>query len=282
MNIYRSIKETHQAISEIRQKGQSIGFVPTMGYLHEGHLSLVKAARKENDIVAASVFVNPTQFGPNEDFEQYPRDEERDFALLREEGTDLVFVPPVEEMYPQGFSTYVQPPKQSQGWEGATRPTHFRGVCTVVSMLFNIAQPRHAYFGRKDAQQAAVIRQMVHDLHFPIEIVACPIVREEDGLAMSSRNIYLSPEERQRALALNQILLRGVEKFRQGERDSQDLLDEAAAEINEVEGVKLDYFGIVDQNTFQSVDHVHEGDLFIGAMFVGKTRLIDNREFVQG
>lgn len=250
-----------------------------MGYLHEGHMTLVRAARQNNDRVLATIFVNPTQFVAGEDLERYPRDEERDFALLNQEGADAVFLPPPGEIYPEGFSTYVEPPAAAQGWCGASRPGHFRGVCTVVSILFNLTQPDRAYFGRKDAQQLAVVRRMATDFAFPIEIIGLPTVREPDGLAMSSRNAYLKDEQRQLALSLTQTLQQGLARFQEGERDAQKILQEGTEAINAIKGVRLDYLGVVDENTFQSVKEINLGNLYIGAMFVGGTRLIDNRPF---
>ena len=219
------------------------------------------------------------QFVEGEDFERYPRDEARDLAMLQREGADAVFVPQPGDIYPAGFSTYVEPPAPSKGWCGAARPGHFRGVCTVVSILFNLTQPDRAYFGRKDAQQMAVIRRMTADFAFPIEIIGLPTVREPDGLALSSRNAYLNDDQRKQALALTQTLQRGVERFRAGEQNAQRILDEAKKTINAIEGVRLDYLGAVDENTFEAVSTIQKGNLYIGAVYVGPTRLIDNRAF---
>ncbi|MDP8243745.1 MAG: pantoate--beta-alanine ligase [Candidatus Hinthialibacter antarcticus] len=279
MLIIRTISELRQTIRAWKREGLSIGLAPTMGYLHEGHLTLVRAARQNNDRAIATIFVNPTQFVAGEDLERYPRDEERDFDMLRREGTDAVFLPSPAEIYPEGFSTYVEPPAPSEGWCGASRPGHFRGVCTVVSILFNLTQPDRAYFGRKDAQQLAVIRRMSTDFAFPIEIIGLPTVREPDGLAMSSRNAYLSDEQRAQALILTQALQQGVARFQSGERNAQKILEEATQSINQIEGVRLDYLGAVDENTFQSVKQIQKGHLHIGAVFLGPTRLIDNRSF---
>ncbi|MBZ0255812.1 pantoate--beta-alanine ligase [bacterium] len=279
MKIIRTIDELRCTVATWKRDRLSIGLAPTMGYLHEGHLTLVRAARQNNDRVLATIFVNPTQFVAGEDLERYPRDEERDFALLEQIGADAVFLPPPGEIYPEGFSTYVEPPAAAQGWCGASRPGHFRGVCTVVSILFNLTQPDRAYFGRKDAQQLAVIRRMATDFAFPIEIIGLPTVREPDGLAMSSRNAYLKDEQRQLALSLTQTLQQGVERFQAGERDAQNILKEGTEAIIAIEGVRLDYLGVVDENTFQSVREIKPGNLYIGAMFVGATRLIDNRPF---
>jgi len=278
LKVFESVEEWRKHRAGL-PRNLSLGFVPTMGYLHEGHLSLVRAARQNNDRIAVSIYVNPTQFGPNEDLAQYPRDRNRDLALLEKENTDWVLLPSDAEIYPPGFSTYVEPPEPSRLWCGQSRPVHFRGVCTVVTILFNLVQPTRAYFGRKDAQQAAVIRRMTQDLRFPVEIVVCPTIREPDGLAMSSRNVYLSPEERQRALVLSQTLAAGVERFRAGEREARVILESGTRQIANTPGVRLDYLGIVDQNTFAPVETVQPGNYMIGAVYVGKTRLIDNRVF---
>jgi pantoate--beta-alanine ligase len=275
-----NIHDIKTALDKHRQSGQSIAIVPTMGYLHEGHLSLVRTARRENDIVVATIFVNPTQFGPQEDFERYPRDEERDMQLLEQEDTDYLFIPSIHEIYPEGFSTYVTPPEQSQGWCGDKRPGHFQGVCTVVSILFNIVEPQRGYFGQKDAQQLAVLRQMAKDLHFPIEVIGCPIVREEDGLAMSSRNVYLSPDQRKQALILSKTLKDGIKKYQKGQTSASAIIKEGKQQIASATDVRLDYLGIADQNTFSPVtDTIKGGDLFLGAIYIGNTRLIDNMEF---
>ncbi len=279
MKILRRVSEIREATLSIRQSAVSLGFVPTMGFLHEGHLSLIREARKNNEQLMVSIFVNPTQFAQGEDFDTYPRDEERDFRLLKAEGVDWVFIPPFEEIYPPDFSTYVTPPKQSEGWCGASRPGHFRGVCTIVTILFNLVQPDRAYFGMKDAQQFAVIQQMAKDLKFPIEIIPCPTVREEDGLALSSRNVYLKGEERKKTLILSQALQHGMERFRQGIRDADAILHESTQMIQDMPDVRLDYLGIVDLDTFQSVKNVHPGNIMIGAIYVAKTRLIDNMIF---
>ncbi|HBF69599.1 MAG TPA: pantoate--beta-alanine ligase, partial [Thermotoga sp.] len=223
MKIIETIEEMKKFSEEMREKKKTIGFVPTMGYLHEGHLSLVRRARDENDVVVVSIFVNPTQFGPNEDYERYPRDFERDRKLLEKENVDCIFHPSVEEMYPPDFSTYVEETKLSKNLCGRSRPGHFRGVCTVVTKLFNIVKPHRAYFGQKDAQQFRVLRRMVRDLNMDVEMIECPIVREPDGLAMSSRNVYLSPEERQQALSLYQSLKIAENLYLNGERDAEKI-----------------------------------------------------------
>ncbi|WP_448605309.1 pantoate--beta-alanine ligase [Thermoflexus hugenholtzii] len=252
------------------------GFVPTMGYLHEGHLSLVRRARAENDRVAVSIFVNPTQFGPHEDYARYPRDLERDLRLLEPLGVDLVFVPSVEEMYPPGFQTWVIVEEVSRPLEGASRPGHFRGVATVVAKLFNILQPDRAYFGQKDAQQTVVIRRMVQDLNIPVEIVICPTVREPDGLAMSSRNTYLSPEERRAATVLFRALQAAKARYEAGERDAERLR-EAMREVIRAEPLaRIDYVSVAHPETLQELERVEGPALLSLAVYIGTTRLIDN------
>ncbi|MBI1388346.1 MAG: pantoate--beta-alanine ligase [bacterium] len=278
MRIIRTIPDIRQAVLEDRRAGRSIGLVPTMGYLHEGHLSLARAARKASESVYVTIFVNPTQFVAGEDLERYPRDEARDLAMLEREGVDVVFIPESGAIYPEGFSTYIEPPACAEGWCGAARPGHFRGVCTVVSILYNLIQPCRAWFGQKDAQQLAVLRAMTRDLAFPVEVIGMPIVREASGLAMSSRNAYLTPEQREQALALSGALKKIIELYRGGESGAEALLAEGRALIEGAPGVRLDYLGVVDQNTFRSVSTASEGALAIGAVFVGQARLIDNME----
>jgi pantoate--beta-alanine ligase len=254
----------------------TIGFVPTMGALHEGHLSLVRAAKAECDAVVASIFVNPTQFGPAEDFGKYPRTVEADCALLEREGLDAVFLPQVAEMYPAGATTWVEVEDLSGRLDGASRPGHFRGVATVVAKLFHIVAPDRAYFGQKDAAQVANLRRMVRDLDFDLELVVCPIVREADGLAMSSRNRYLSVEERRQALVLSRAL-RAIESlYAAGERDAQRLLAAGAAVMAEEPAVRVDYFRMVDPETLLDAEDVREPALVAVAAYVGATRLIDN------
>ncbi len=247
-----------------------------MGALHEGHLSLVRAARVGSDVVAASIFVNPTQFGPNEDLAKYPRSFERDCQMLEREGVSFVFAPSVEEMYPAGAMTWVTVEGLSEKLDGKSRPGHFRGVTTVVSKLFHIVEPDRAFFGQKDAAQVANIRRMVLDLNLPVEIVVCPIVRESDGLAMSSRNAYLSAEERKSALVLSRSLQRVRELTEAGEKDAIRLGATGRKEISGESGVRLDYFEIVDPDTLDSVPHIARGALVAVAAYVGNTRLIDN------
>ncbi len=276
MRIIEKVKEMKLFSEMARREGKSIGFVPTMGYLHEGHLSLVRRARAENDVVVVSIFVNPIQFGPNEDYDRYPRDFERDKMLLEKEGVDCVFYPSVEEMYPQDFSTYVEETVLSKPLCGRSRPGHFRGVCTVVAKLFNIVKPHRAYFGQKDAQQFRVLRRMVRDLNMDVEMIECPIVREPDGLAMSSRNVYLSPEERGQALALYRSLRLAEELFTKGERDALKIKREMEEFLRGFDKVRVDYVEIVDEETLEPVSKIEKKVIVAVAAWVGKARLIDN------
>lgn len=253
------------------------GFVPTMGYLHEGHLSLVRRARQENATVVVSIFANPTQFGPDEDLASYPRDIDQDLELLSGVGADLVWIPSVQVMYPDGFQTWVEVDGLTRVLEGAYRPTHFRGVTTVVAKLFNAIGPERAYFGQKDAQQAAVLKQMVRDLNYQIEMVICPIVRESDGLAMSSRNTYLTVEERQAALCLSRGLSKAQEAFQEGIQDAELLREIVRKEIDKEELAELQYVSCGDPETLQELDGHIERGLISMAVYVGRTRLIDNR-----
>ena len=259
-----------------RHAYRRVGFVPTMGALHEGHLSLVRAARAASGVVAVSIFVNPTQFGPNEDLAKYPRSLERDRQLLEQEHVDLLFAPSVEEMYPRGAATWVTVEELSDKLDGGSRPGHFRGVTTVVAKLFHIVEPDAAFFGQKDAAQAAIIRRMVRDLTLPVEIVVCPIVRERDGLAMSSRNAYLDGEQRKQALVLHRSLLRVQELVEGGEIMASRLSAAAREEFSRESSVRLDYFEIVNPETLDPVPTVAEGGLVAVAAYVGSTRLIDN------
>ena len=254
----------------------TVGFVPTMGYLHEGHLALVSRARQEADSVVASIFVNPIQFGPQEDLTSYPRAPERDLAMLDREGVALVFMPSVEEMYPPGFDTFVEMGKLTQRLEGAFRPGHFRGVTTVVARLFNIVQPDRAYFGQKDAQQLMVIRKMVADLAIPVEVVAVPTVREPDGLAMSSRNIYLNPQERQAATVLSRALFLAQRLYAQGERDAQKVRQQMSSLIRSEPLATIDYVSIADVQTLDELDAIVCPALASMAVRIGKAHLIDN------
>jgi pantoate--beta-alanine ligase len=259
-----------------RKLSEPVGFVPTMGYLHEGHLSLVRKARAENRSLVVSVFVNPTQFSPQEDFHSYPRDTERDLELLEKEATDAVFMPPVEEMYPSRFNSWVEVDKVSKRLEGASRPGHFRGVATVCAKLFNIVQPDRAYFGQKDAQQAAVIKKMVTDLNLNLEIVILPTVREPDGLAMSSRNTYLSPEEREAALVLYRALTLAQRLWEQGERDAESIRQQMSGLIQKEPLATIDYVSIADAETLDELGTLKPPALVSLAVRIGKTRLIDN------
>ena len=260
-----------------REESRTIGLVPTMGALHEGHLSLIHEARALCDVVVVSIFVNPTQFGPNEDFESYPRDLTADASTLAEYNVDYVFAPPVEEIYPQGFSTYVTVEGLSSELEGASRPGHFRGVATVVAILLNAVRPNFAFFGQKDAQQSIIIKQMVHDLAFDTEIVVLPIVREESGLAMSSRNAYLDNEQRQAAAVLNRALLQARAAYDRGEHNASRLLEIVRAAIEAQPLARIDYVSINDAVTLQPVDKLDERPALLSlAVFFGQTRLIDN------
>ena len=276
MKLVRTVAEARAALSEARRRGESIGFVPTMGYLHEGHLALIRRARAENGFVAVSIFVNPTQFGPNEDFARYPRDLPRDLDLCRGAGVDLVFAPEAAEMYPPGFQTYVEVEDLSRGLCGASRPGHFRGVATVVTKLFNIIGPDRAYFGEKDAQQLRVIKRMVLDLNLPVAIVAVPTVREPDGLAMSSRNTYLAPEERRAALVLYRALSSAEEIFGRGERRAGAILARMREIIEAEPLARIDYVAVVDDETLAPVEEIDRPVLVALAVFIGRTRLIDN------
>ncbi len=265
------------SIRKLRQRlNEPIGFVPTMGYLHEGHLSLVRKARDQNSSLVASIFVNPTQFGPQEDFHSYPRNTKRDLALLKKECTDLVFIPSAEEMYPPKFSSWVEVGEISERLEGAYRPNHFRGVATVCAKLFNIIQPTRAYFGQKDAQQAVVIKKMVSNLNLNLEIVTLPTVREPDGLAMSSRNTYLSTEEHKAALVLYQALTLAQGLWKQGENDAKSIRRKMSRLIEKEPLVTIDYVSIADADTLDELDTVKLPALVSLAARIGKTRLIDN------
>ena len=276
MKIVETIQEVRNQVKEWRKQGISVGLVPTMGYLHEGHKSLIDRAVAENDKVVVSVFVNPMQFGPKEDLASYPRDLERDAAICGEAGTALVFHPQPEEMYHKGFSSFVDMDTLTGGLCGKTRPIHFRGVCTVVSKLFHIVMPDKAYFGQKDAQQLAVIRHMVDDLDFGIEIVGCPIIREEDGLAKSSRNTYLNKEEREAALVLNQSLTEGKALMDAGETDAGKIRQAIVEKLESEPLAKIDYVEVVDWNTLEPVENAEGPVLVAIAAYIGKTRLIDN------
>jgi pantoate--beta-alanine ligase len=276
MRILTTISEMRAACRAARSQGKRLGLVPTMGALHDGHRSLVRAAKAGCATVAASIFVNPTQFGPNEDLAKYPRSFEPDCALLEREEVDLLFAPSVEQMYPEGAVTWVTVEELSGKLDGRSRPGHFRGVATVVAMLCQIVEPDAAFFGQKDAAQLAIVRRMVRDLHMPTEIVACPIVREADGLAMSSRNSYLDAQQRKQALVLYRSLTRVNEWFNRGERNAARLIAVARKEFAAESSVRLDYFEIVNPETLDAVEDVSRGALVAVAAHLGTTRLIDN------
>ena len=276
MLIYGQIKQVREAVKEWKREGKSVGFVPTMGYLHEGHKSLIDAARRENDKVVVSIFVNPMQFGPTEDLDSYPRDLNRDAKLCEDAGVDIIFHPEAEEMYADGFCSYVDMNGLTTELCGKTRPIHFRGVQTVVLKLFHIVTPDRAYFGQKDAQQLAVIRHMVNDLSFGIEIVGCPIIREEDGLAKSSRNTYLSEDERKAALVLSRSLKEGRKLVDAGEKDAAKVKKTITDIIEKEALAKIDYVEVVDWNTLEPVEKIDGPVLTAIAVYIGKTRLIDN------
>jgi len=273
MEIVRTLEELRAAKKNM--KG-TIGLVPTMGFLHAGHISLVKRARQECDHVVVSIFVNPTQFAPNEDFAAYPRDLERDAALLKEAGTDLIFAPMDEVMYPQGYQTYVTVEEVTKVLEGAMRPTHFRGVTTVVAKLFNAVQPDKAFFGQKDAQQVAVLSRMVKDLNYNLEMVICPIVRDRDGLALSSRNTYLDETQRKAALVLSRSLRKARSIFDSGERSSKAIRAAMEDVFAAEPAAKVQYISIADTETLLEIDHIKSQALVSMAVYIGKTRLIDN------
>lgn len=279
MQIEKTVAGVKAQVRAWKKEGLSVGLVPTMGYLHEGHKSLIERAVKENDKVVVSVFVNPTQFGPTEDLESYPRDLNADSILCEDAGAALIFAPEVSEMYAEDFTTYVNMSGVTAELCGKSRPIHFRGVCTVVNKLFNIATPDRAYFGEKDAQQLAVIRRMVRDLNMNVEVVGCPIIREADGLAKSSRNTYLSPEERQAALVLSRAIKAGKAMVQSGEKDGEKVLDEMKRIISEEPLARIDYVEMVKWDTIE-IHHTADCPILVAiAVFIGKTRLIDN--FIQ-
>ena len=276
MKVVHTIKEVKEAVNTWKKNGETVGFVPTMGYLHEGHGSLIERARKDNDKVVVSIFVNPMQFGPSEDLEAYPRDLEKDSAFCEKLGADLIFNPEPEEMYTDSFSSYVDMSVLTEELCGLSRPVHFRGVCTVLTKLFNIVNPDRAYFGQKDAQQLAIVKHMVEDLNFNLEIIGCPIIREADGLAKSSRNTYLSKEEREAALVLSQTIKLGQKMVEDGEKDGEKLVEAMKANIEKEPLAKIDYVKIVDGLTMQQIKEVKAPALVAMAVYIGKTRLIDN------
>lgn len=273
MKVVSTINEIHAAR---RSFSGTVGLVPTMGYLHDGHLSLIRRAREECDHVVVSIFVNPTQFGPSEDLSKYPRDLDRDISLIGPLGTELVWMPTAEIMYPQGYQTWVEVEGMTRLLEGAHRPGHFKGVTTIVAKLFNAVQPHKAYFGQKDAQQVAVIRHMTRDLNFPIEIVVCPIIREPDGLAMSSRNVYLEPEQRKAATVLYRALSATKDAYESGERDAEELRQVMKDILASEPLAQMQYVSCADYETLEELNVVKGKTLLSMAVFFGKTRLIDN------
>lgn len=275
MKIVETVKEVREQVKEWKKQGLTVGFVPTMGYLHEGHKSLMDAARKDNDKVVVSIFVNPMQFGPTEDLATYPRDLDHDAALCESVGVDLIFHPEPEEMYEKDFCSFVDMTGLTEGLCGKTRPIHFRGVCTVVNKFFNIVTPDRAYFGQKDGQQLAVIKRMVRDLNMDIEIIGCPIVREEDGLAKSSRNTYLSPEERKAALILSKTVALG-KKLAKTEKDANKVVEAMKKNIETEPMAKIDYVEAVDALSMEPVEKLEGTCMLAMAVYIGKTRLIDN------
>ena len=277
MRVIRSIQEMYKLSESVRKEGKIIGFVPTMGYLHEGHLSLIRIARKRCDLLVVSIFVNPTQFGPNEDLNSYPRDFERDSKLCEKEGVDVIFAPSAEEMYPDGYSTWVEVKGPvTEVLCGAFRPGHFRGVTTVVAKLFNIVQPHFAVFGQKDAQQLVVIKKMTRELNFPVEIVAAPTVREKDGLAMSSRNEYLNENERKVAPKIYQSLILAKNMLLRGERDTEKIKNEMRKFLESAKLIKIQYIDIVDADTLKPLKNAQGRVMVALAAFLGRARLIDN------
>ena len=276
MKVVKTVKEVREIVSAWRKEGLSVGLVPTMGYLHEGHQSLIRKSVSQNDRTVVSVFVNPIQFGPNEDLEAYPRDLNRDMGKVEEAGGDLIFNPEPAEMYPGHFTSFIGATETTELLCGAVRPIHFRGVCTVVGKLFNIVQPDRGYFGQKDAQQLATIKRFVRDLNFPIEIIPCPIVREADGLAKSSRNTYLNPEERQAALILSKSLKKGQEAIAKGECDSQKVISIIRESLETEPLARIDYVEVVDFENIQRTQKIEGETLVAIAVYIGKTRLIDN------
>lgn len=278
MKVVKSVKEMHLISGQLRLDGKKIGFVPTMGYLHTGHLSLVRKSKENSDITVVSIFVNPTQFAPTEDLDKYPRDFERDEMLLNQENVDFLFYPNKDEIYPEGFSTFVEVGEITKVLEGESRPSHFKGVTTIVSILFNIVKPHYSVFGQKDAQQASVIKKMTSDLHFEIEIEIAPIVREKDGLAMSSRNVYLNQKEREDALVLFKSLYLAEDLIKKGERDFNIIKEKMIGVISQAETAYLDYIQAVESDSFSKVNLFEKGKSYfvLIACRIGRTRLIDN------
>lgn len=276
MEMVTSIEEMQGLGARVRKNGKTIGLVPTMGFFHQGHISLMEASVAENDFTVVSLFVNPTQFGENEDFEAYPRDVERDCLLAAQAGVDVIFVPDAQSMYPKNYATYVEVQRLTETMCGASRPGHFRGVTTVVSKLFNIVMPNRAYFGQKDAQQALVVKKMVRELNFPLEIRVMPIIRETDGLAMSSRNVYLSESERQAALVIPRSLGIAEGLLKAGEKSTERIRSEITRILSQEPNAKIDYVAVKDAETLKDIDTVGKGLLVAVAVWIGRTRLIDN------
>lgn len=276
MKVVKTIKEVRDIVKQWKSEGLTVGLVPTMGFLHEGHQSLIRKSAEQNDRTVVSVFVNPIQFGPNEDLEAYPRDLERDKKAVEDAGGDLIFNPEPSEMYPGHFTSFIDTTETTELLCGAVRPIHFRGVCTVVGKLFNIVAPQKAYFGQKDAQQLATIKRFVRDLNFDIDIVPCPIVREDDGLAKSSRNTYLSAEERKAALILSQSLAKGKAAIEAGEKSAQKVIDIIKTNLETEPLARVDYVEVVDFENIQRVDKINGQTLVAIAVYIGRTRLIDN------
>jgi len=282
MEVISKVAELQERIKDWKLKGLTVGFVPTMAYLHEGHLSLVREAKKRNDRAAVSIFVNPKQFGPAEDYNVYPRDFNRDAALLEKEGVDLIFYPAVEEMYPAGYKTYVEVEDLENRLCGRSRPGHFRGVCTVVLKLFNLIQPDEAYFGWKDAQQVIILKKMVEDLNLPVKIRSMPLIREKDGLALSSRNIYLNQQERQASVVLYRSLELAEEIIKNGERQAARIRQQMVNLISAEPLARIDYVEIVDPQTLEPLVTIDGDALVAVAVYFGRTRLIDNLRFISG
>jgi pantoate--beta-alanine ligase len=276
MRIIKSLPALRKVLSEVRRRGKRIGFVPTMGYLHEGHASLLRQCRKDNDVSVLSIFVNPKQFGPNEDLSKYPRDLKKDEQLAKKENVDIIFYPSADEVYPTGYLTYVEVEGVSDVLCGQSRPGHFKGVTTVVAKLINMVTPDVMYVGQKDAQQALIIRKMVEDLNFPVKIKVMPTVRERDGLAMSSRNVYLSPEERNEATVLYRSLQEAKNKIISGQRNAVKIGEEMTSMIKEKSRGQIDYIGCVDAKSLRSVEKISGQVLIALAVKFGKARLIDN------
>jgi len=276
MRFVTSIADLHAALRELRPGKKSVGFVPTMGALHAGHVSLIRSARKETGLVVVSVFVNPTQFGPSEDLDAYPRPLEHDRQVCEKAGVDILFAPPTHKMYPGGYATYVLQERYTEAFEGEIRTGHFHGVCTVCAKLFNLVHPDIAFFGQKDYQQSVVIRRMVRDLNFDLKISVCPTIREPDGLAMSSRNVYLSPEEREQATVLSRALRKAEDLFAKGERRAAPLIAAIDEVIREAPASKVDYVAVVNPETLREIRRIESEAMVLIAIRLGRTRLIDN------